>query len=126
MISRFHPKSGLVKTKNLRERNWGNFEGRKEADLDWDKIKFGYQKNFKRPPGGENLTEFYKRVKDFLDKIKREYPSKTILIVSHKNFIRTLIGIINQSNISEIHGLGKINGGKFLNLGCNLIQQEFR
>ena len=109
IIAVFHPETKIILTKDLRERNWGEFEGKKKADLNWPELKEKYQKGSEKPENGENFYEFYNRVNEFFKKIKKDYPDKTILVVSHKNFIRTLIGIINEKPTIEIHDFGRIN-----------------
>ena len=60
------------------ERGFGDYEGK---PIDFDLIE--QQWNYK-------LNDSSSRSKQFLDKIKKEYPDKTILIISHGSFIKTL------------------------------------
>ncbi len=50
-------------------------------------IKEPWKVNF---PEGENLLEVYKRVKDFVDEIKKKHEGQTVAVVSHTVPIRAL------------------------------------
>jgi len=71
----------IIYEDGLVERDYGEFEGKQREDFDfygfWD-----YNKNL-RGYGIENIRDFFDRVYSTLDKIKREYKGKNILIVSH-------------------------------------------
>lgn len=65
----------------LKERGFGSYEGKK---INFDLI--GKQWDYKlndSSNGIESIKECLNRTKKFLDKIKKEYPNKNILIVSH-------------------------------------------
>lgn len=72
----------------LKERCFGEYEGKK---IDFGLI--GKQWDYKlndSSNGVESISKCLKRAKKFLNKIKKEYPNKNILIVSHGGFIKTL------------------------------------
>ena len=79
------------------ERHAGEFNGKypkncffnycKENKL--DRVTF-------RPEGGESLVDVSERAKKFIEKIKRDYDDKTVLVVSHGNVLRCLEGIIKK------------------------------
>ncbi|HIU40219.1 MAG TPA: histidine phosphatase family protein [Candidatus Aphodocola excrementigallinarum] len=72
----------------LKERGFGSYEGKKInqdlIDKCWD-----YNKN-DDSNGLESIKECLRRARVFLNKIKKEYPNKNILIVSHFAFIKAL------------------------------------
>lgn len=72
----------------LVERGFGDYEGKKiNFDLivpQWD-YKLNDSSNNIEP-----LQDCLTRAKKFLDKIKKEYPNKSILIVSHGSFMKAL------------------------------------
>ncbi len=72
----------------LFERGFGDYEGKKIIfDLiapQWDYKLNDSSHNI------ESIQDCLARAKKFLDKIKKEYPNKNILIVSHGSFIKTL------------------------------------
>lgn len=70
------------------ERGFGDYEGKK---INYDLIE--NQWNYKLNDSSnniENIEACLIRAKTFLDKIKKEYPNKTILIVSHGSLIKCL------------------------------------
>ncbi len=72
----------------LIERKFGDYEGEK---IDFNLI--GKQWDYKLNDSSHNIEsvrDCLKRSKKFLDKIKKDYPNKNILIVSHGSFIKTL------------------------------------
>ncbi len=72
----------------LIERGFGDYEGKK---IDWDQILFLW--NYKLNASShriESIQECLQRANLFLDKIKKNFPEKTILIVSHGSFIKAL------------------------------------
>lgn len=62
----------------LRECNYGFNDG-------GDKSKVVYEEHIDKPfPNGESLFDVEKRMREFLDEVKKEYSSKTIAIVAHR------------------------------------------
>lgn len=72
----------------LLERGMGFLEG-KPHELYKKYDYWNYKKNSSENKV-ESITMLLKRTKEFLDKIKKKYPNKTILIVSHAATIRAL------------------------------------
>ena len=70
------------------ERSFGDYEG-KPIDFDLIKQQWNYKLN-DSSHNIESLKDCLFRAKQFLDKIKKEYPNKTILIISHGSFIKAL------------------------------------
>jgi broad specificity phosphatase PhoE len=87
----------VVPMRELRERNWGEFEGKTEKELNWNEIKLDYYNGAVNPPKGESLKEFQDRVASFLEllKFKRE---ESIILVTHKNFIKELILLLQSDS----------------------------
>ena len=72
----------------LKERGFGSYEGKK---INFDLI--GKQWDYKlndSSNGIESIKECLNRTKKFLYKIKKEYPNKNILIVSHGGIMKAL------------------------------------
>ena len=70
------------------ERSFGDYEG-KPNNFDLIKEQWNYKLN-DSSHNIESLQDCLARAKKFLDKIKKEYPNKTILIISHGSFIKAL------------------------------------
>ena len=82
-------------SENLRELNFGNIEGKT-----YDEIKKNFphyvdeMKNnwrYFQTEGGESLSDLERRVTKEVEKIKKIYQNKKILIVAHAGVIQTLI-----------------------------------
>ena len=62
----------------LRECNYGDLDGK-------DKSLVIYEEHIEKPfPNGESLKDVEKRVKDFIQFLKKDYQGKTIGIVAHR------------------------------------------
>ncbi len=72
----------------LLERYFGSLEG-KEVSFDLIKRQWDYKLNDKSCHI-ESVRDCLERARKFLEKIKKEYPNKVILIVSHGSFIKAL------------------------------------
>ena len=71
----------------LTEQNYGIYEGvdRQNREFLANKRNFAY-----RYPGGESMMQVAYRVYGLLDRIKKEYPGKKILLVSHGGVCRVI------------------------------------
>ena len=128
-IAKYHPNAPLKCVKNLRERDYGEFQGKKERDFNWNvenyKVTSIQQKTV------ETLEELYHRAESFLHKIIPKHHQDTILFVGHNGINKALIAIItskkkeeiqkidNQHNTSiNIFELGEDKSHKVLCLNC--------
>ena len=90
-IAKFHS-ADIIVDNLLMERNFGCYEGKPKA------LFLEHMKKSKKPfhlfspKGVESMKDISLRAKMFLDKIKENYPNENILVVSHRLFIRALIG----------------------------------
>lgn len=71
----------IIFDNNLLERDYGELEGCYLKDYDFKNI-WSYD-NSQICNSGESVKDLFKRVYDFLDKLKKEYPNKNILLVAH-------------------------------------------
>ena len=83
-ILKFHPHLPVVYTKELRERDFGIYEGKK---LDKVKKELGVQGwimgHSQRLGGGESRAETQERIVAFFDTILKKHSHQTVLLVSH-------------------------------------------
>ena len=104
IIAELHKDMPLIEAQELSERNFGKYEGESnspEGDYygAWD-----YTRQLET--GGETLLDLEKRVFPFLDKIRKEYAGKDVLLVAHAG-----VGLI----IREFYQ-GKPESGNLLEL----------
>lgn len=70
------------------ERGFGNYEG-KPINFDLIVPQWNYKLN-DNSNTIESIQDCLLRAKKFIDKVKENYPNKTILIISHGSFIKAL------------------------------------
>lgn len=88
----------VIFDKKLRERDYGILNGKSVKEWHYffnstDGI------SHERTPGGENIEDIKKRIKDFLSDIEAQYENKNILVISHGHPLLVFWGITN--NFSE-------------------------
>ena len=94
-----HHKSRIIFTPILRERNFGELQGKPSYLLDLWSLKTGKNRWLIEPKGGETMDQFHARIKSFLASLK---PSrKPVLIVSHKGTMRMILAIIRKLEPTE-------------------------
>jgi len=76
----FGNKYRIIKDKRLRECNYGDFTRKPAKEFKEDMNKF-IDKAF---PNGESYKDVEKRIKDFLEFLKKEFDGKHIAIVAHQ------------------------------------------
>jgi broad specificity phosphatase PhoE len=94
----------------IREREWGvlrdeveAFETREERNHLFD--------FYRRPQGGESFADVYQRAFIFLEYLKRAYKKEknsNMIIVSHGEFIKVLLMIIDGNTVEEFDSLPNI------------------
>jgi len=92
-IVKYHEDIPITYTKELRERNLGELEGKN--------MRFGTWNTLSKISNGESLYDLRNRAKKFLRKILKENYSNN-LIVSHNGFIAMLISVIEHKKIKDL------------------------
>jgi probable phosphoglycerate mutase len=95
-----------IKYDFLKERKLGQFESQNLQQIreKWPNEAETFETkdiNF-APPGGESLTQFYKRVTDGFEKILRKHKNQSIIIFTHGGVINCLYHYICQSDMNQI------------------------
>ena len=72
----------MIIDKRIIEMDYGLLEGKTYLPDYWD-MDYDY-----KSINGENISDFQKRIYNFIDDIKVKYPEKTILIVAHRRCIK--------------------------------------
>lgn len=71
----------IIEDNGIIERYFGEFEGKTREEFDFDEI-WNYKLN-KQYDDAESIGDLFGRVQGFLEKIKKQYQDKTILVVTH-------------------------------------------
>jgi broad specificity phosphatase PhoE len=82
-ILHYHPNVPVVYTKELRERAWGVWEGKKSEERKEFFTNEGHSIDNYKPKGGESFDEMQERMLHFIQKILGKHRKDTVLIVSH-------------------------------------------
>lgn len=107
-IAKFH-KVPLKYYKLLRERSFGKIEGMPVEEYRKMRERTGLPVYLYRPPGGENYVDLQKRVKKFLEEIKKKHSKENVLVVSHGGVIRTSISVLTGSPLEHAHEIEQRN-----------------
>lgn len=103
----------LIRDKRINEINFGEFEGKSHEEIkefysdEW-KLWCDDWKGF-TPPGGECYTQFYDRIKSFMDDILK-LDEDNVLIVTHGGVIRSVYCYLLGGNLDFFWSFGSKNG----------------
>lgn len=89
-VIEFLPNIPLKFTKRIREKNFGDFQG-KPYPKNWDTIC--WKKGVVKKHGGESYEEIMTRAKSFIESLKKKHDNETVLLVTHKRMIQTIIAL---------------------------------
>ncbi len=93
-ITKFHQDIPFELKEELRERNWGKFEGKRKEDIEyWNEIetKEVWSDDLIAKYGGENPEEATKRITDFKNELLQNFNGKRVLIVTHNTIGNLLL-----------------------------------
>lgn len=98
-----HHDCAIEFTEELRERDIGEYSGKKKTEVGLDLSKSISELNAK---DSEAIDRLVKRAKRFLQKIMEAHKDETILVVGHNVINRGLIGNITNKTIDEAGRMG--------------------
>ncbi len=100
-IAKFHSDVPLIFTKELRERNLGELQGR-------NKSEFGWKEGSMELVGekGETLEESVERAKKFLHQILHKHKKDTVLVIGHNGINKAIISQIIGKTMMEMKKMG--------------------
>jgi broad specificity phosphatase PhoE len=114
----------VISTELLRERFWGNLQGRKEkfdeiAELRrllgyFDKLTYTERFHVRLVPDMESDAELIARFESFLRKRVSVYQGQNVLVVSHSNAMRTLLVHFGFASHQELPSGAISNTGYFV------------
>lgn len=90
-IEKWHKNLILIEDARIRERNYGEHEGKPYTAWDWNNI----------PEDAEEDADIYARIKSFFEDIASKYKNKTVLVVSHGGAIRAFLTLIHEKPLSQ-------------------------
>lgn len=108
-IGKYHPTIKIQFTKELRERDLGEFEGKTREQVKWDLIGINYNTTNVEPKRGETLEQVYSRAQRFLDKILHQHKKDTVLLVGHNAINKAIILVIMNKPVENMLSMEKLN-----------------
>lgn len=105
-IMQFHPDVSIEYRKEIREMHFGDYQGLKSVDVDWDALHGDILS--RRAPNAESGMEMRQRVIAFINTLIEAYPDETILIVTHGGPMRNIKSSIEKTDPLDIL-IGKID-----------------
>jgi broad specificity phosphatase PhoE len=107
-IAKFH-KVHVLYSRLITDRKMGSLAGMPAEEYRQIRDKSGIPPHLYRPHGGENYADMEKRVKKFISSIRKKHSEHTVLIVSHRATIRTLISALTGRHLSRVFELDSHN-----------------
>ncbi len=106
----------------VRERSFGDFEGKSSLNLDWGPLSGDFMT--RKPPNSESNIEFSNRVTSFINDLLDRHPVDDILIITHGGVIRILQYHFSDESLEKIFSSKPENGGIYefeINTPLNLM-----
>lgn len=104
----------IVEVEDLREREFGEFEG-KQKNIDYDWVEFWNWEQNKQYERAENVRSFFGRISNVIEKVRKDYIGKNVLIVTHSGVCAMIYCYFNDI---KPNGKLKISGTK----NCELVK----
>jgi len=99
----FHPHAKVKFTAALRERNCGQYEG-KRMPRNW---RTNFEK-YEHEKGMETNKMLYTRAKRFLTRLEKQHDSKTVLLVGHSAIDRALVCVLQKKMPTDIRSIKRM------------------
>jgi len=100
-LNEFNINSKIIYSKDLREKSWGEDEGKSFDELISQGKSYIDFMQWINSLDGESVDSFVDRVKDYFFNTILETDAKNILVVTHSGVIKTLIHIINKISLED-------------------------
>jgi broad specificity phosphatase PhoE len=107
----YHPGLKLQVAPDLREIKYGNLQGKKATDIEWDEIESADLNQ--KYPGGESNMEMAGRVLGFLNELLAKFPDQSILIVTHGGPMRVIRAAHDKLPLEQIFNRDIVNTAIF-------------
>ena len=105
-IAKYHKEASVYFVEEMRERNLGEFEGRKISDI------LPSKKNVVEillPKNGETMENLYKRGKKIIVQMLSKHPNETVLLLGHHGILRAIIAAITNKTHTEHNSMPSLS-----------------
>jgi probable phosphoglycerate mutase len=96
-IIKYHKTIPVHYTKELRERNLGEYQGKNKSEFNFNSL------TWPEPKEGETTKQSHYRAKKFLKYLIEKYPNKTVLCIAHNGINKALINSIIKKDYTNIN-----------------------
>ncbi len=118
-IAKFHT-CPYKTNRNLRERHFGVYQGKDRTPF-YESERGSKNPYLHKPKEGESFTDLYNRAKKFLNKLEKEYSTKVVLLVSHGDITRMILGVLLGKDVEGASQVKQSNACiNILEVGKNL------
>ncbi len=108
-IINIHHKKKILTDTALRERQFGELEGKTYEEVNAYHPALVFPESWKyphyRPPEGESLGDMEKRISLFMTKLLKKSGGKTVLLVTHGVALRILISVVMKLPLEQVGSL---------------------
>lgn len=92
LVAKHHPEAVFNLTPILRERDMGDFTGKKKFDVDWSKP----------PVNFESDESVFKRLESFVNEVLVKHKGFNVMLVAHNQTQKVITGLLLKKHVSEI------------------------
>ena len=90
-----------IYTDKLREKSWGRHEGKSFDEIQKEGIKYENFEQWISNLDGEDIKTYTQKVKEYFYTTILKQKSLNILVITHSGFIKTLLSIVENSQLEE-------------------------
>ncbi len=102
IIAEHHPAASFIPVHQLRERNQGDYEGKRWEDVPFQEFEGEFL--HRRIPGGESWHDVERRVGLFLNELYSTHPNVTVLLVTHPGPAKAIRSLLDGVPLHESIG----------------------
>ncbi|MCX6751116.1 MAG: histidine phosphatase family protein [Candidatus Pacearchaeota archaeon] len=97
-VAKFHPSVKVELREELRERYWGEYQGKRKEDIgNWEEKEFSLD----HPESVETFDALSKRVKKLIKYLEKNYSKKTVLLSGHGLINSIIINLLLQEEVQK-------------------------
>ncbi len=90
-----------IYAKELREKSWGEHEGKSFDEIQNEGIKYENFEQWIRALDGEDMDKYRGRIEKYFYETLFKQETQNVLVVTHSGVIKTILSILNNSSLEE-------------------------
>ncbi|MCF8223969.1 MAG: histidine phosphatase family protein [Bacteroidales bacterium] len=100
IISRNHKETSLIFSDLIRERNFGEFQGKTKKECGWDRSDPAA--SYPEPLHGESIEDVFLRAEEFYKYLLSKHKDDSVLVVGHGFIGKILLAVIQDKQSSHL------------------------